>query len=119
MMMRITSVMIQLTLLVSALAGKPAALNAACHFGPSKPSTLVLLMERLTCCPGVFCLVNDTPSLVTKSCARSHAVKFDQGPTKMWKLQVLASADTVTVLFFWNASRSGLTKWVSAPNSGK
>src|SRR5215813_12435707 len=112
----ITSVMIQLTLLVSALAGRPAAANAACHLAASKPSTLVLLMDRLTCGPGVFCLVNDTPSLVTKSCARSHCVKVDHGPTKMWKLQVLASAETVTVLFFWKASRSGLTKWVSPAN---
>src|SRR5262245_650776 len=119
MMTRMSSVMAQLTLLVSALAGRPAAVNAACHFAASKPSTLVLLMERLTCCPGAFCLVNDTPSLVTKSCARSHCVKFDHGPTKMWKLQELASAETVTVLFFWKAARSGLTKWVNPANSGK
>src|SRR5690242_19898642 len=34
--------------------------------------------------------VNDRPDLVRKSLARSQSVKFDQGPTKMWKLQSFA-----------------------------
>ena len=36
-------------------------------------------------------------------------VKFDHGPTKMWKLHFDVSAMTAIWFFFWNASRSGLT----------
>ena len=53
--------------------------------------------------PGALTVLNDTPSLVTKSLARSQSVNFDHGPTKMWKLQVAGSA--VTVIGFFGLER--------------
>src|SRR3954454_11446086 len=110
MMTRISSVMNQLTLARSAFAGYPAALSAACHFALSQPSTLVDPIVRSTVfAPGTLMILNDRPDLVRKSWARSHWVKVDHGPTKMWKLQVVWSAETVIGFFSANASRSGLT----------
>src|SRR5438552_15793621 len=118
MMTRISSAITQLILLGSADLGQPAASNAACHFAASQPSTLVEPIAKSTLLPepGTFCVVNETPSLVTKSLARSQLENFVKAVTKMCTSQVEVSADTVTGLRWANASRSGLTKCVSAAN---
>src|SRR6476469_3773550 len=51
--------------------------------------------------------VNESPALVRKSLARSQSENFDQGPTKMWKLQSLAW--TVMGFAFANVSSAGFT----------
>src|ERR1700687_5274683 len=106
MITRINSAMTQLTLAGSADLGAPDAANAAVHFGPSNPSTLVELIVRSTLspAPGASIVLNDNPSLLTKSLARSQFENFDQGPTKSWKWQVAGSAETEIWFFAWKAS---------------
>src|SRR5262249_54037656 len=96
MMTRITSVMNQLIFLGSAAFGKPLDASAAVHLALSQPCIFVPPMSTSTDLdPGVFAVLNDRPDLVRKSCARSQSVNFDHGPTKMWKLHVDWSAETV------------------------
>src|SRR5215470_5740752 len=111
MITRINSVMNQLTLAGSAALGTPAAVNAAVHFAASQPSTVVEPIVRLTLspAPGVSIVLNDSPSLLMKSLARSQFENFDHGPTKSWKWQVAGSTDTETGFLAWKVSRSGLT----------
>src|SRR5713226_8229724 len=114
----------QFTFDLSAVAGKPASFRAAASLGKpslaSKPSSFLSPTAMRTGEPGgAFTEVNDRPDLVSASLARSHSVNFDHGPTKMWKLHCAGSAVTVILVLAWNASRSGLTKCVSSPNSQK
>src|SRR5580765_1039844 len=111
MMIRISSAITQLTLAGSATRGTLAAVNAAFHFAASQPSTLVLPMVRLTLspAPAVSIVLNDKPSLLMKSLARSQFENLDHGPTKIWKLQVAGSAETVIGFFCANSSSAGLT----------
>src|SRR5258708_21175720 len=51
--------------------------------------------------------VNDRPDFVRKSFTRSQSENFDQGPTKMWKLQSLAW--TVIGFAFAKVSSAGFT----------
>src|SRR6476660_7904907 len=51
--------------------------------------------------------VNDSPAFVRKSLALSQSENFDQGPTKMWKLQSLAW--TVIGFAFAKVSSAGFT----------
>src|SRR5437660_1206491 len=101
MMTRISSAMNQLIWLVSAdfgtilpsaafcRFGYPASNNTAFHLAASNPVTLVVPTDMSTDFdPGTLTILNERPDLVSKSCARSHCVKFDHGPTKIWKLQV-------------------------------
>ena len=54
--------------------GYPASRNAAFHLPASKPSMVVEPIIKLTLSPelGTFLVLNDTPSLVTRSCTRSQ-----------------------------------------------
>src|SRR5215510_5650429 len=120
MMTRMSSAITQLTFFRSADFGYFLAASAAVHLALSQPCTLVPPTSMSTDFdPAEWTVLNDSPSLVRKSCARSQSVNFDHGPTKMWKLHVDWSAVTVIGFAFWNASRSGLTKWVKPWNSGK
>src|SRR5262245_48131056 len=111
MMTSISSAITQLTLAGSATLGRLAAVNAAFHFAVSQPSILVLPIVRSTLSPAPLAsiVLNDSPSLVMKSLARSQFENFDHGPTKTWKLQVAGSAETVIGFFWANSSRAGLT----------
>src|ERR1700716_2749559 len=110
MITRISSAMNQLTLALSAVAEYPAVLSAAVHLALSQPSTLVGPTDMSTDFePGTLTILNERPDLVRKSWARSHCVKLDHGPTKMWKLQVAWSADTVIGFFSAKVSSSGFT----------
>src|SRR5271168_1177042 len=109
---RIASVMNQLILAVSAgfgtalpslsrcRLGYPASRNAAFHLPASKPSTAVEPILRFTRSPefDTFSVMNDTPSLVTRSWARSQLENLVKGVTKTCSLQVEASAVMVTGL---------------------
>src|SRR5215831_11377419 len=74
--------------------GCPATRNAAFHLPASKPSTVVEPSVKLTLSPelGTFLVLNDTPSLVTRSCARSQFEKWVNAVTKTCSWQVEPSA---------------------------
>src|SRR5262245_19508883 len=101
MMTRISSAITQLTFFRSAVFGKFLAERAAVHLALSQPCTLVPPTSMSTDLdPGACTVLNDRPNLVRKSCARSQSVNFDHGPTKLWKLHVDWSAETVIGLAF-------------------
>src|ERR1700689_3068108 len=64
--------------------GYPASRNAAFHFAASKPSTVVEPIFKLTLSPELttFSVLNDTPSFVTRSWARSQLENLVKGVTK-------------------------------------
>src|SRR5271167_3872126 len=90
--------------------GYPASRNAVFHVSALKPSTEAEPIFRFTFSPalGTLSVLNDTPSFVTRSWARSQFENLVKAVTKTWDLQVAPSAVTVTKLRLENVSRSGL-----------
>src|SRR5258706_8526267 len=110
MMKRMRIVIGQLMALLSAAVGYLRSASAFFTLASFHPFTSVgpIFMITLSfASAGRSVDVNDRPDLVRKSLARSQSVKFDQGPTKMWKLHSFACTDTT--LFFANDSSAGFT----------
>src|SRR5262250_1157609 len=92
MMTRITSVMNQLTWLLSAPLLYPASLSVASSFFWSQPSIVVAPMVVTTPFPAsAGSDLNDSPCLVMKSLTRSQSENLLHGPTKRWNWQSVAA----------------------------
>src|SRR5215467_5010244 len=117
-MVRIVMVLNQSILFGSALVGYFKAARASLQRLASKPSTLVWPTRSSLLAPALCTVSNDRPALVRKSFARSQVLNFDQGPTKMWKLQSEVSVVSDIGFCSWKATRSGLTDFESIWNSG-
>src|SRR5262247_3494740 len=105
MITRINSAMNQLTWLLSALSGAPAALSVAASCFWSQPSTLVLPIVVTTALPGSAGTdLNDSPCLVRKSFTRSQSENLLHGPTNRWNLQSAGLAATLIEVFDENSS---------------
>src|SRR6478672_10395243 len=105
MMKRMRSVIGQLMAFLSAAVGYLRSASAFFTLASFQPLISVgpIFMTTLSFeSAGRLVEVKDSPDLVRKSLARSQSVKFDQGPTKMWKLHSFACTDTT--LFFANVS---------------
>src|SRR4249920_505700 len=99
MITRISSVITQLTLLLSAVRGAPAVLRVSASFFWSHPSTFASPMV-VTTLPGSPAMdLNDRPCLVRKSLTRSQSENVLHGPTKMWNLQSAGLAATLILVF--------------------
>src|SRR6266850_90794 len=109
MMTRMISVITQFTLLLSALAGAPAALSVSASFFWSQPSILVVPMLVVTVLPSAGTDLKDKPCFVRKSFTRSQSENLLHGPTKMWNLHCSGFAATVIGFFSENCSSVGLT----------
>src|SRR4051794_26033829 len=109
MMTRISSVITQFTLLLSAVGGAPAVFRVSASFFWSQPSTLAspMLVTTLPGSPGIE--VNERPCLVRKSLTRSQLENSLHGPTKRWNLQSAGLAATLILVFWENCSSAGLT----------
>src|ERR1041385_8208663 len=110
MMNRMSSVIGQLMAALSAAFGYLRSASALSHAFGSKPFSSVgpILAVTLSGDPaGRSVDVNDNPAFVRKSFALSQSENFDQGPTKMWKLQSFAC--TEIGFAFANVSSAGLT----------
>src|SRR5689334_9553233 len=113
MMTSSSSVMNQLTWLLSTLAGAPAALSVAASFAWSQPSSFTSPIVVTTLPGSADVDLNDSPCLVRKSLTRSQSENLLQGPTNRWNLQSASLAATVIGVFSANRSSAGLTKCVS------
>ena len=84
--------MSQLTWLLSALSGAPAALSVSASFFWSQPSIFTSPMVVTTDFPpSAGTDLNDRPCLVRKSLVRSQSENLLHGPTKMWNWQSVAA----------------------------
>src|SRR5215831_19994198 len=110
MMTRMTSVINQFTLLLSAVGGNPAAASAFFSSASFQPLTSAspILVTTLSVEPaGKSLEANEMPCLVRKSFVRSQSLNWDHGPTKIWNWQSVAATE---ILVFADASSSaGLT----------
>src|SRR5882724_3418808 len=102
MMTRISSVITQFTLLLSALGGAPAVFRVSASFFWSHPSTFTSPIVVTTLPGSPTTDLNDRPCLVRKSLTRSQSENLLHGPTKMWNWQVAGSAATVIAFFCEN-----------------
>src|SRR3954464_12734118 len=109
MMTRISSVITQFTLLLSAVGGAPASLSVAAGCFWSQPSTFLSPMEVVTLPDGPSTDLKDRPCFVRKSFTRSQSENWLHGPTNRWNLQSAGFAATVTAVFSENCSSTGLT----------
>src|SRR5436853_7920839 len=109
MITRMTSVMTQLTLLLSAVGGAPASLRLAASTFWSQPSTFLSPIVVVTLPAGPSTDLNDKPCLVRKSLTRSQSENLLHGPTKMWNWQSALLAATWIAVFCENCSSVGLT----------
>src|SRR5712675_1517350 len=109
MMTRISSVITQFTLLLSALIGAPAVFRVSASFFWSHPSTFASPMVVTTLPGSPATDLNDRPCLVRKSLTRSQSENLLHGPTKIWNWHCAGSAVTVIGFFAANSSRVGLT----------
>src|SRR6476660_6818725 len=109
MMNRMSAVMNQLTLLLSADAGAPACLSVAAIFAWSQPSTFWSPINVTTAPAGPSTDLNDRPCLVRKSLTRSQSENLLHGPTKMWNWQSREFAWTEIGVFAENCSSAGFT----------
>src|SRR2546421_5615530 len=109
MMTRISSVITQFTLLLSAVGGAPDSLSVAASCFWSQPSTFLSPMVVVTLPAGPSTDLNDRPCFVRKSFTRSQSENLLHGPTKRWNLQSASLAATVICVFLEKSSSVGLT----------
>src|SRR5258706_4132925 len=109
MMTRISSVITQFTLLLSAVGGAPAVFRVSASFFWSQPSTFASPMVVTTLPGSPATDLNDRPCLVRKSLTRSQSENLLHGPTKMWNWQSEELAATLIFVFSENCSSAGLT----------
>src|SRR5437868_9911643 len=109
MMTRISSVITQFTLLLSAVGGAPDSLSVAASCFWSQPSTFLSPMVVVTLPAGPSTDLNESPCFVKKSFTRSQSENWLQGPTNRWNLQSAGFAATVMVVFSENCSSAGFT----------
>ena len=87
-------------------------MSASLYCLTSKPlsSVFPILVTTVSVDPaGKSTVVNDSPDLVSKSCALSQSLNVDQGPTKIWNSQFLGLAATLIGVAVWYASSAGFT----------
>src|SRR5262245_61334872 len=109
MMTRITSVMNQLTLALSAVGGAPAVFSVAASCFWSQPSTFAVPMVVVTLPIGPSVDLNDRPCLVRKSFTRSQSENLLHGPTNRWNWQSFLFASTTIGVLAENSSSAGFT----------
>src|SRR5438874_6775623 len=109
MMTRITSVMTQFTLVLSAVGGAPAAFSVSASFFWSQPSTVAEPIVVTTFPGAPETDLNDRPCFVRKSFTRSQSENLLHGPTNRWNWQSAALAATEICVFCENCSSAGLT----------
>src|SRR5918911_409220 len=107
MITRISSVMNQFTLLLSALGGAPADFRVAASCFWSQPSTFWSPIVVVTLPAGPSTDLNDRPCLVRKSFTRSQSENWLHGPTNKWNLQSAGLAATEICVFCENCSSAG------------
>src|SRR3954469_24198129 len=108
MITRISSVITQFTLLLSAVGGAPASLSVPVSCFWSQPSTFLSPMLVVTLPAGPSTDLNDRPCLVRKSFTRSQSENWLHGPTNRWNLQSAGFAATVIVGFSEEVLRVGV-----------
>src|SRR5689334_21443936 len=99
MMTRISSVINQFTLPLSAADGAPAAFSVPVSLAWSQPSIFSLPIEVVTLPAGPSTDLNDRPCFVRKSLTRSQSENLLHGPTKMWNSQSAGFAATLIGVF--------------------
>src|ERR1044071_4384618 len=109
MMRVISSAITQLTLLLSADGGQPAALSAAAVFAWAQPSSFSRPTEVTTFPAGPSTDLKDSPCFVRKSLTPSQSENVLHGPTNRWNLQSCGFAATVMGVFLENSSSAGFT----------
>src|SRR5436190_15304451 len=109
MMKRISRVIPQFTLDLSAVGGAPAAFSVSVSFFWSQPSifSLPIVATTFPGSPGTD--LNERPCFVRKSLTRSQSENVLHGPTNRWNLQSASLAATVIGFFAENSSSAGLT----------